>query len=1186
MTGVTCLAKNTQLQQDLKDIVEYIAYDRIGRGKDASLASVYNTIRKSGIEIDLQSVGYIYNETLDKSYQQIMSDQQVNDYMLKSFNDAIQRAALLEQRESKEKQIGEDAPEVYVTNGIMNMFYNSEMPNEDAQSDMLKMQNALWKGVQRKLKLPDIQKPKNNEQWKDILGKALGYEGLGMTDLNGRLNSIADLYNAMRDELNTAISEAKQQADPANFERLQEMVNGLESSTYSLLFSGKEARKLLDEVMKEAGFGKELKNGETILDWNKLAGGIGSIQDIRENVDTVLSDNGFSRDVIDGVKRSLENEFNELQGRILQKRMALLERESKKKAVSSQREFLQQSLRIEKLQDELIRVMFRRAKEKPQKGSKDDSKLSKEENELLSQIEAEQEKWDEEIKQAKQAKKEYKKLESERNRQLKTLNDLKDKLDQLKSGTYAPKTKGQAEKDVPEIEDFKAQVKAEMDLTTRERAIGRTIVQKSDLRRLAELNNLGIFESAHDRLLYDLLGVGELQQEDIHDLKQISQAASNLYREVDKNYGSEVFASRQFQSLQRLIDNIIARNINDKTKLLKALSVIKNFFDVYLTGLLAGPLTILENLWSGVKEMFVPTIMGAGINKQDAQLYWRMLADVTARGQSFGEEIGSFAPRELYVNSIEWKWKGATPKEKAESLLFALTIPARIGLLGFDSANKVTITNKTFKNAIYKSLTQQGMNKEDAKKIMNEALYGQSFEDAKQHARELMEKTNNDLPDKYKLAINNNTITTLANDLVKVNLNANGAITKEVLEAAYKSSYHVAGYGLGHEANNWVSRMIKGARESMRKEEERLAKEKDWDGLAVQRLKSTFVNNIIIRFTAGASNWLYLRAQSGLGIGLVTGFLGKWDKDIDFESKESIQQSIKDTQNARNKIGRALVGISVTALSYMIGYALYGGEDDEDKKKKLGELNNKLSELKKTNYRDFEGGAEEKAKKVSEIEEEISNMGAEISVMKRIKKDWMGSKLFKKVAPDVMLLHYYLDTEKSKLMGATKYVQNTYGIGDQFSTEARAGEVSKLAFKGDTDAALGQLSAIAGDKFGVPLWQAGKNWYKLGKWIGGGKVASDFKRPETFSDGIWGGGMLEDLGFYDRNPSITTLPGVGAKGYERFKEHGITNMNDLKKNKEWWSLTYTDENGNEKYILNATDRLKARTAAENYEKEK
>jgi len=1183
MTGVNCLVKNTQLQQDLKDIVEYIAYDSIGRGKDATVASVYNTIRKSGIEIDLQSVGYIYNEVLDKNYQQIMSDQEVNDYTLKSFNDAIQRAALLEQRESKEKQIGEDAPEVYVTNGILNMFYNSEIPNEDTQSDMLKMQNALWKGVQRKLKIPDSQKPKNDEQWKDILGKALGYEQLGMTDLNGRLNSISDLYNAMRDELNTAISEAKQQADPANFERLQEMVTGLESSTYSLLFSEKEAKKLLNEMMKEAGFGKELKNGKTILDWNKLAAGIGSIQDIRENVDKVLSDNGFSQDVIDGVKLSLENEFTGLQAKVLEKKVEMLERNNKSAAIKTQRDDLNKANRISKLQDELLRISHRRANKRPEKKSKEDEEISVEEKKLLDAIEEEKKQWDEEIKAAKQAKKDYKKLEAERNRQFRIIDELNDKLEKLKNGTYISKTKNASEKDVQEIEKLKEQVKNEMKLYVRDKAIDISVEQKSDMRRLAELNNLGIFESTHDRVLYNLLGVGELQQADIDDLKQISQAASNLYREVDKNYGSEVFASRQFQALQRSIDQIIARNINDKTKTLKVLSIVKNFFDVYLTGLLTGPLTIMENLWSGVKEMFVPTIMGAGINKQDAELYWRMLADVTKRGQTYGEEIGSFAPRELYVNSLEWKWKGATAKEKAESLLFALTIPARVGLLGFDSANKVTITNKTFKNTIYKALTQQGMSKEDAKKFMNEALYGQSFEDAKQYAYYLMEKTNDDLPDKYKIPINNNTITTLANDLVKANLNANGNITNEVLEAVYKSSYHVAGYGLGHEANNPLSKQIKTWRNDMAKEEQRLAKEKDWNKLAMHRLKSTFMNNIVVRFTAGATNWLYLRAQSGLGIGLLTGFMGDWNKDIDFGNKEKIQQSVKDIQNARNKIGRALVGISYAALGYMIYYAL-SPDDDESKKKRLLELSNKKEELKKINARDFEGGADEKAKQMHDIDKEIKSLDEATSLMKQIKSNWMGSRIFKKVAPDVMLLNYYLDTEKNEYLGAVKFVQNAYGVGGQFSVESKVQDAGELYWKGDEDAGHGMLSSIAGDRFGVPLWRAGKDWMKLGKWIGGGHVASDFEAPHNLADGLWGGGMLEDLGFYDKNPAITILPGIGSKGYEKFKAKGITNMSDLKGN--WWETTFTDESGNDKYILNAADRIKAREAADKYKKEK
>lgn len=1043
MVGVSCLIKNTQLQQDLKDIVEYIAYDRIGRGKDASVASIYNTIRKSGIEVDLQSIGYIYNDVLDKSYGQIMSDQQVNDYMLKSFNDAIRRAALLEQSNSKENQIGEDASERSVVNGILNIFYRSEVPDQSTQSNMLQMQEALWKGIKRRLKIRDSQKPKNDDQWKDILQRALGYETLGTVDLNGRLNSISDLYNAMREELNTALSEVDQQADPAVYERLMDMVNGLEASTYSLLFSGKEARKLLDDMMKEAGFGKTLKNGTSILDWNKLAGEIGSIQDLRDNIETVLFKNGYNQDVIEGVKNSLENEFTELQGRILEK--------------------------------------------------------------------------------------------------------------------------------------------AENELSKRQTPTQRERTNKSDLRRLAELNNLGIFKSSYNKALYNLIGVDDLQQEDLNDLEKIADAASNLYREVDKNYGSEIFASRQFQTLQRYIDSIIARNINNKTKSLKVLAAIKNFLDVYLTGLLSGPLTILENLWSGVKEMFVPTLMGAGINKEDAEIYRRTLADVVTRGQAFGEEVGSFAPRELYVNTLKWKWLGGTAKEKAESLLFALTIPARIGLLGFDSANKVTITNKIFKNSIYQALTQQGMGKEDAKKLMNEALYGQSFQDAKTQAKGMIERTNADLPDKHKIPINNNTITTLANDLVKANLNSNGAMTNDVLEAAYKSSYHVAGYGLGHEANNWFSKQVKGMRNTMQQEEDRLVKDKEWNKLAVHRLKSTFVNNMIVRFAAGASNWLYLRLQSGLGLGLVTGFLGDWNKEIDFESKTKIKQSIKDIQNSRNKIGRALIGTSATAFAYILYYALTDPKDEDDEKK-LAELKRRLEELKIKKARDFEGGSEEKAQEVDKITKEIATLEKAVSPMKKIKGDWMKSRLFKKVAPDVLLLHYYLDTEKNAYIGALKYVQNSYGLGNQFSADSKIQEASNLYFKGQTDAANGMLSSIAGDRFGVPLWRAGKDWYKLGKWIGGGKVASDFELPHNFSDGLWGGGMMEDLGFYDKNPSITILPGIGEKKYELFKQKGMSNMSDLKGN--WWEETYTDANGEEKYILNATQKIKAKESYEKYKEQK
>lgn len=1061
MLGVSCLVKNTQLRDDLKDLVEYIGYNQIATGKEASIASVYNIIRKAGIEVDLQTVGHVYNEALPKSYSQFMSDTEVNDFVGKSYKDAIQRAAFLEPAEAKEKQIGEDAPEVYVTNGILNMFYNAEAPQETTKSDMLKMQDALWKGIQRKMNLPEAKKPKNNLEWKAILNQALGYEQLGMTDINGRLNDISDLYNAMRDQLQEAISEVKQQADPATFDRLNEMINGLESTTYSLLFSKGEAKRMLDEMMKEAGFGKKLKNGKIILDWNKLAGEIGSVQDLRENVQRVLEDNGFSQDVIDGVKNSLENEFTELHARVLEK--------------------------------------------------------------------------------------------------------------------------------------------AEKELAKRSGALERETVSKSDLRRLAELNNLGIFESSHDRLLYDLLGVDELQQEDIENLKQIAQAASNLYREIDKNYGSEVYASREFQSLNREIERIIQRNISNKKRLLKAFKIvggITNFLSLWATGLLSGPLTILENKLSGVKEIFAPVMKGARLKKEDGEIYSAILMDAIKRGQSFGEEVGSFAPRELYVNTLQWEWgegilgNGTSSKQKVESLLYGLTLPARIGLMGFDSANKVVITNQTFKNAIYQALTQdrtqdgkfiKGMKPEDAKKFMNDALYGVSFDKAQTQAKEILERINKDLPDKYKKPINKETITALANDLVKANLNANGALTNEIIEAAYKSSYHVAGYGLGHEANNLYSRGVKGIRSSLQKRERELINEKDWNGLVLHKLLSTLVNNMIIRFSAGATNWAYLKVQS-VGFGFVTGYLGQWNKDIDFSSKKTVQESIKNIQNSRNMIGRSMVGISYASLGYLLYFLLQNKKDDDEAEKKLEELTKRKSELKKQNYRTFEGGAEGKAKLLGETEKEIKLNEISLSSMKYIKSDWMRMRLFKKVAPDIMLLHYYLATEKNEFAGAAKFVQNTYGIAGEFTDAAQIQDAIELGNKGDVGPANGKLGSLLGNRLGVPFWRAGKDWIRIVQWSFGKEIKSDFKAPNNFADGVFGGGMVEDIGLWDRNPSITILPGIGAKGYELFKEKGITNMNDLKG--EWWNTTHTTEAGNEVFILNATDRIKAREAAEKYQQEK
>ena len=1032
MLGISCLVKNTTLREDLNDLIEYTAYTRISKGLPAGIADIYNDIRKAGIEVDLQTAAHIYNDVLPKNIDQFDSDNDVNEFALQNYTDAIERAAALIPPSTEQGQIGRDAPEISVVDRMLNMFYNANTEKPAPQySDMRAMQEALWQGIKRKLDMSEqTPRPVNKEDWKTLLDKAIGYEGLGLTDINGKLNGIADLYESMRQTLSTATADMEANGDYATAEKWRSMVDALQASTYSYLFSTPEANTFIKSIMNDAGFGKVSPKGTISIDWNKLSNETNSIQDLRDNVDRVMRDNGFNDAVIEGVKNSFENEFNNLHAKVLEYRMKTL--------------------------------------------------ASKEEN------------------------------------------------------------------------------------------LGKAMPGKSDLRRLAELNNLGIFQSAHDRLLNSVIGISDLQSEDLADLEQLAKAASNLYREIDKKYGSDVYASFALQSVQRSIDRILQRNINNKSTFLKIVAAVKNFFDVYLTGLLMGPHTIIENWVSGVKEIGSPMFLGKGekLSKEDRQLYSSVLLDVLKRGQSFGEEVGSFAPRELYSNSLQYKWKDATKTELAESMLNVLMTPARIGLLGFDSANKAVITNKVFHNAMYQSLKKLGKTDEQARNLLNESLHGQSYEDAKKDAKEILTKLNKDLPVKSQIPINNATIVRLANDLVKANLNSDGAVTNTMIESVLKGSYHVAGYGLGHEPNNLLSKMVKGARDGMMKKERELLEAKDWNGLAKHRMISTLVNGVVLKFTGGATNWIFLRAQSGLGLGLATGFAGKWNDDkVDFENKDDIQRYVKQVQGARNQIGRALVGISYTALGYLSLYALtQGGGDDEEKKKRLAQLKG----IKKP---------------TDEQKSEIKKLESETTVYRRIKSNYEGNRLFKKLSPDLMLINYYRDIYNNDFTGVLQYVKNTGGISSDYSVSKKVENAIGYYKGGETELGNGELAGIAGQQYGVPLWRAYKEWYKLGNWITGGNVSSDFKSPSNISEGLFGGGFMEDIGAFSRNSGITILPGIGPKAVERFKSKGIQRMDDVIKNPEWYNSTYVNENGNEVYILGENERKAVKEAADKWIKD-
>jgi hypothetical protein len=219
------------------------------------------------------------------------------------------------------------------------------------------------------------------------------------------------------------------------------------------------------------------------------------------------------------------------------------------------------------------------------------------------------------------------------------------------------------------------------------------------------------------------------------------------------------------------------------------------------------------------------------------------------------------------------------------------------------------------------------------------------------------------------------------------------------------------------------------------------------------------------------------------------------------------------------------------------------------------------------------------------VKEEIKKLTNEANVYRSIKSNYEGNRLFKKISPDLMLLNYYMQTDDNHWKGALNYVINTTGIASDFSTAGKFTDAMDYFRKGEIDQGKGTLASIAGDRMAVPLWRAYKEWLKLATWITGNNVSSDFKKPSNVAEGFFGGGALEDWGVYNRNSSITILPGIGPKSIERFKALGIENMNDLKNKPGWENTVYMDEKGNSQFILDKDDRIKAKAAAEKWFKE-
>jgi len=407
-----------------------------------------------------------------------------------------------------------------------------------------------------------------------------------------------------------------------------------------------------------------------------------------------------------------------------------------------------------------------------------------------------------------------------------------------------------------------------------------------------------------------------------------------------------------------------------------------------------------------------------------------------------------------------------------------------------DSAYKAKITQQKFTYNLIKILTQdrmvngkleKGMTKEEAKRYVAEKISGQSFEDAKKTAKNIIEKINtqagkkifNDSPE---------FVNRLATDIVNAALINGEKITEEMVTAAYNAAYRAAGRGLGHVANNPISEQINTGSGKLESRIADAIKQKKFAKATYLNLYSIFYRNIANPFIGGGTNWIVLKAEK-TGLGLLSGLISmykdrgsKMDLMTDTGMKE-LEDVMFNSMKTKDKFIRGAVGGAVTALAFML----------------------------------------------------IKATGADDEYEKWIKKNQWAKKYLTILTPEIMLAML-----AAREKGAyTKYLESSFNKNEAFDKGKMAIKAASYLTAGEKEKAAGQAGQLVGASIGNPIpWRLVRDGQQL--WVGatgGEPYAVNPSKPTTFMEGYLKGGFVDYLGYAPQSEDKTKFT---KKEYEKF----------------------------------------------------
>lgn len=705
MLGLSCLIKNTRAVELYKNAISVLVANRLENGKNALFPYIYKELRDNGAEIDAESAGALYNELYGSYNDASLSIQEEIEEFAGKDIQALQDSIIgsLENKTSKlpEQQIGDLPPEKQVSQMIGKMFKDSIKSGDIRQASIMKQMEELVSKAAREL-LPKREKISGKTVLNN-LDHFFEVERESFRTLSGSLNTLQQLHSEVKSQTEQYANQVASKMSDEDAEIFKQQwaayTESFIKSSYGILLGKSDQSKLLNQALSQIDInGIEVSDINGNIKWSNLKKHNNS-DNVMSAIRQLMKDGIQDKDGVvhkyTGEQATRIGEF--LQGVYDSKLAAFKEEDVANKKASK--------ISAKNIISEFIKdIGF--------------ISLAKDKNGELLMTPTN---WDAALDFMK--RKVGEKTGSE---------IIYEKLDQFLTEKGFDDNKKEKI-----IKAFRGAVTEKMlPGTARSGAMQKFIALKN-------LNAGKAFDNETSSALNNLLGVSDLDQKVIDQLRDLAEATDNIMKgqnvtgsvsnDAFKNRGA--YAYQALSQIERRIKEIVRENNISKSKMQWVVKNMADYLSAASTSLLLNPGNFGENILTGFATNVSESISLLLTNKklfskvgQAQKDFWTAFASHVSGGVA--NEIVNEAELSSDIQAGERLRVSAFWKEfKKNPLGAVLKFPAygysvvsRTIMNSFDVGFNSAILRKKAISSIYNSLKAQGFTGNEVLKMMDDAL--------------------------------------------------------------------------------------------------------------------------------------------------------------------------------------------------------------------------------------------------------------------------------------------------------------------------------------------------------------------------------------------------------------------------------------------------------------------------------